>query len=281
MKVKMSIRSKMLINILATSVIIFVFSVGYMSYKTRILVFEDAEKLALSVTKENALRIEKTLSEDLSVIQTLAKVFTFNQNMEEEEWKDYFAKIAYAVIEDKGNFYGLSGSWEEQYYKPELENTNMRYYYYLQRIDAELVEKRLMRDLSSGFYQSAKKLDKDALMEPNILRNKAGLRVKAHLMSPIQINDYFAGYVVGDFSTDSFQDIVSKIMPYESTVGYLISNAGVIVSHPDKKSIGDTISKYAPHYESQFNLSACIKQGRAQVFNGLDENGNKIFEVIN
>lgn len=285
MKLKLNINTKMLVYILSTSILIFALSVGYISFNARVLALNDAERMTIKVAEENALIIEKSLSEDLTVLRTLAQAFNVYEDMEEQEWKDLFLKMYMKVYEKNPNFYKLWDSWELKYFDETWTKDYGRYAVNVYRQDGEFKTSKNIRsqDGDNELYSKIKSISLDMIWEPYwdaFVEDGEQQKFMSSLSSPIYYKNNFAGIVAADIIIDRFQEIVNKIKPYESTIAYLTSNSGVLVAHPNKKQIGKSFTDYAPHYEEQFNISSNIKEGKAGVFRGLNKDNKKVIVAI-
>ncbi|MCK9208968.1 MAG: cache domain-containing protein, partial [Salinivirgaceae bacterium] len=236
MKIRMSINAKMLIYILSTSIIIFAFSVGFISYRTRQLALSDAEKLAMKVAAQNALEVEKDLSNKLSVLRTFAQAFKVYDEMEEQEWKDLFVKMYYKVYEYNPDFYKLWDSWELNQFDPTWTKDHGRYAVTVFKQNGMIKSSASLRsvDGENERYLRIKALSCDMLWEPywdEFLEETETKKFMTSISSPIYRNGQFAGIVAADILMDKFQKIVADIEPYKNTVAFLVSNQGVFVGH--------------------------------------------------
>jgi len=285
MKIKMKINAKMLIYILSTSVLIFAISVGYISMQTRKLALKDAEKLASRVAQLNALKIEKDLSQDLSVLHTLAAAFRVYKDMPEKEWKDMFLKMYYEVYQENPDFYKLWDSWELNQYDSTWTKDYGRFAYTVFKQDGVIKHSESIRSMDGDneLYGKIKRLSCDMLWEPYwdaFVEQSEVKKFMTSLSSPIYKNGQFAGIVAADIIMDKFQLMVQQIKPYENCTAFLTSNEGIIVGHPIESLIGKPFTEFAPEYENQFNLMDQIKQGKSNTFIGYDQNNKKVLITI-
>lgn len=279
MKLKLNINTKMLVYILTTSVLIFTLSVGYISFKTRTLALDNAEKLALNVIHENALKIEKELSEDLSSIRTLAQAFAVYDDLDIDIWQDLFQKMAFEVFSKNNHFFAFSSSWESQYFDSEWNGEPSRYFLHFERQEnGEITEDSSIKDLSSEVYQNAKGASQDMIMDPDI--DTEFKTMMSYIASPIYKNDNFAGYVVADIASTRFERIITNISTWESTEAYLTGNSGQLLWHSDEHFLGKTIIDYNPEFDTQFKLLDYIKNGESGIFRGVDKDNNKIIVAV-
>lgn len=280
MRFKMNINAKMLVYILATTVLIFALSVGYISIQTRQLALDEAKKLVKRVASEKAQVIEKDLSEDLSVLRTLAQAFTVYSDMPEEEWKSLFLEMYHKVYENNPDFYKLWDSWELKHFDTTWTKDYGRYAITLYRQNGEVKVSQTLRSLDGDneLYGKIKSMATDMLWEPYwdaFIEESEVKKFMTSISSPIYNNNEFAGIVAADIIMDKFQDIVRKIKPFENTVPFLTSNQGTIVGHQQQQFIGKNIIEYAPEYEEQFELTRLIQEGKPGLFMGENKKGKK------
>ncbi|PKP12023.1 MAG: hypothetical protein CVU09_00550 [Bacteroidetes bacterium HGW-Bacteroidetes-4] len=280
MKIKLSINGKMLVYVLFTTVLIFAFSVGYISLKTRGIAIDDAEKLTLKVASENALRIEKDLSENLQVLRALSQAFAVYEDMEEAEWKDLFLKMYMKVFENNPDFYKLWDSWELKHFDPNWDKNYGRYAVTVFRQMGEITYSTSIRSLEgdNALYGTIKRLSCDMLWEPYwdaFVEEAEVKKFMTSLSSPIYKNNQFAGIVAADLLMDKFQKLVADIKPFEQTQAILTSNNGIISGHTNNDLIGESVADIYPEYQEQVNLVTLIKEGKQGVFQTVNKDGKK------
>ena len=120
---KLTIKAKLLLYIVTTSIILFAITIGYIEYSSNKMAYEDAKNIATKTAKEYAAKIEKDFNSDLMVTQTLAEAFQVYDNFDNEEWQTLITKIYHYVYESHPNYYAIWDSWElnkidSTYFKP-------------------------------------------------------------------------------------------------------------------------------------------------------------------
>lgn len=278
-KIKMNIKSKMLIYFLIPSIIIFIITIAYINIKNRNLALKEANKICVETTLRNAEAIEATLSEDLSVIRTLAQNFTIFDSLEENQWKDIFAKMIHKTFKENKQFDEFSFSLELKYFDESRLSDLGRYFLHYRRSNDTIISFDLNTNLDkfSDIYLNAKTISKDMIWKPWLNNENKFI---TNISSPIYKDDEFAGYVVGDFYLDRFKSIIDNIKPYDSTLTMLVSNNGLIVGHVEKNAVGKLVKEYMPQYEDQLNLSEIIKAGENKIYKAVDTNNNRVLVSI-
>lgn len=138
MDIKMNIRNKMLLFILAPSILIFIITIAYINAKNRNLALTEANKICQETTLRSANSIEALLSADLSVVRTLAQAFAIFDQVEEEQWKDLFLKMIYKTFEKNKQFDEFSFSLELKYFDENRASDMGRYFLHFSRNGDEI-----------------------------------------------------------------------------------------------------------------------------------------------
>ena len=109
---KFSINTKLLFYIISTSVVVFSFAFGYITFKARKLTKEEAIQIVDVNTKYYAKELEGRLNEDMIIVRTLSKAFLEYKNFRNEEWKEMFTQMYKNIILDNKHILAFWNSWE-------------------------------------------------------------------------------------------------------------------------------------------------------------------------
>jgi hypothetical protein len=112
MTLKLSIRSKMLLSIMSTVIVITIITIGYISYKFRTKAFNDAKDYIDANAREHANLAMAEFNGDMNVIRTLAQAFTNYKNLPEGKRAEIHRDMYEYVFIDNPQFYGIWDSWE-------------------------------------------------------------------------------------------------------------------------------------------------------------------------
>lgn len=284
MKPQLNIKSKMLLFILSTAVLIFASTIGYISSKNHKLAISYATRIVKNVSTENALRIEKSLSENLHVLKTLAEAFSVYTEMDENEWKPLFIDMYKKVYVNNPEFYKLWDSWELSFFDTTWNKNYGRYAVTVFDNNNQLEHSTSLRSMDGdgGMYAQIKSIAQDMLWEPywdEFLEDGEEKKFMTSISAPIMVNGAYAGIVAADIIVDRFQKIVESIEPYEGTTSFLVSNNGVFVGHSDNQLIGSSISEHMPEFEDLFDLTAQVKKGAREVYRGSNSKGAYILTI--
>ncbi|MEQ9052809.1 MAG: hypothetical protein RLP11_21000, partial [Marinoscillum sp.] len=74
MNFNLTIRRKMMIFIVGVTVLVYIISLGYISFQLRANAIDEAEKLADSYARQKANEIKAILDEDMAVARSMADI---------------------------------------------------------------------------------------------------------------------------------------------------------------------------------------------------------------
>lgn len=271
----MNIKAKMLAYILTTTIVIFAAAVGYISFSSRKMAFNDATRYSNKVAGEYAVRIQEELSNDLSTIRTLAQSFTVYNTLPVDKWKPIFIEMYRHVFENNPHFYKLWDSWEFSMIDSSWTKPHGRYVvtYYSEGGIIKYSTTTRSLDGDPARYAKVKAEQVESIWEPyfdSFVEEGQQRKFMTTLSAPIKLRGRYVGIVAVDIIMEKFQEIVSQIKPFDKSYAFLISNNGVYVGHPNPELTGKSIKEYMPELNSQFQIDKRIAQGDAFSLNLTD-----------
>ncbi len=280
-KVRLSLKNRMLFLILSTTIVIFIAAVGYIGLSSRKMSYEQAKNNADNISRQSALKIENKLNVSMDAIRTLAEAFSSWKMWPDTAWQEYVVNMYEPVYENSPQIYKLWDSWELNKVEDGYNLPYGRYTHTFYRIDGQVrysVKKRSM-DGDPALYAKIKKEASESIWEPYFdVFSEQGQETSKFMTSmsvPIkdELNEY-VGIVAVDITMDELQKIVKGINPMHDSYAFLISNGGVFISHPDSSAIGKSISDVMPGYEEKYNLYEKVSKGRQISFENQDNYSN-------
>ncbi len=270
----------MLLALLLATLTIFALSQAIITKRNKTEAYTQAQKLAHNVALENALKIEKNLSENLNTLKTLAASFKVYQELPEEEWKQLFIDMYYKVYAETPDIYKLWDSWELQYFDTTWNKDYGRYAVTVFKEGSEIAHSTSLRSMEGdgALYAEIKSIAKDMLWEPymdEFVEANEERKFMTSLSAPVLIDNKFVGMVAADLIINEFHQQVKQIEPYEGTQVMLISNEGIIISDPNEENIGQNIAEVHQEINKKWQLSDRIKSGESVYFIGDNESGEE------
>ena len=273
----MKIRAKIFLFIFITSFVIFTVVIGMIVFRYRNDSLKKARNLADSFAMQAAGSVKYTLEKDLGVTKSLSLFFKsfdkINGNLRHTIYSDAIGNI----LDGHPEYLAVWMSWElrfidKNYHKPygrqrtvaikkagdikfivdtvETEGDAIGSMYYQQKITK--------KDLLTNpyFYVYSPKEGGDSILETSVA-------------APILKNGEFAGLAGIDITLDRFQKITDQIRPFENSYAILLANNSTIISFPEEKFAGDSITKIYPEF-LHFNVMEKIREGKSFSFTYLD-----------
>jgi len=273
----MSIKSKMLVFILLISSIIYVFAVGYISFKLKTNSLANSKEKIDAIAKQNANTVKADLEVEMIYSRGLAQAFEAFHGEPLSEWKQKHNEILKNIIRKNPNFLSVWTNLELDKVTPwyTKEDGRIRLTYY--RAGGEIKYKEEILDTTQNFdrgaYYHTKETREELVMNPyyfayteeeeEILETSVG--------APLINDNEFIGLAGIDLSLERFQPVIEKIKPYENSYAFLISNDGSLITHPNDEYINGNVTD-VENYPEDISLAEKIKKGEAVSYtrNGLE-----------
>ncbi|MFW5793307.1 MAG: cache domain-containing protein [Bacteroidota bacterium] len=277
MKIRLNIQQKIQFYVLITTLIIFIVSIGYISWQSHKSSLRETKLLIDSHSAKNAESVKNIFNQDFAVIRTLAQAFHVHKDMEVEEWKELFNKIYFEIYRNNPHFHALWDSWEYSYYLPDWDLPYGRHLSYFYRENGEIQYQELERSLDGDpdLYGAAKAAGKETIWEPYLDRI-ATEGITAYLMSTLTVPMFDDGEYIGlvglDITLESLQEIVNNIRPYEGSYAFIISYNGNYAAHPNSGLLEQSIDNHIPEDVYEHNILEKIQNGEQFSFESSTEN---------
>ena len=281
----LNINGQMLLFVLGTTLLIFILSIGYISYNSRQMAYSESVALATKICESSALDVEKELNRNMDIVRTLAQTNSTFYMLPEKQWKELFIQMYRKVFEDNPQFYKLWDSWELKFidstYKKDHGRFVITYYREKNTINYHTVLRSLEAD--PPLYAKIKREATESIWEPywDVFSDDVDDKMFMTSMSvPLFFKKQYMGIVAIDITMDKIQEIVSKIKPFDGSYAFLMSNQGIFVSHPDTEIIGKSIGDYVPKLDIKHKLSERIKSGDRIELTTLDPSTNEEVLIV-
>ncbi|ATU08816.1 PAS domain S-box protein [Methanohalophilus portucalensis FDF-1] len=147
--------------------------------------------------------------------------------------------IIKSILEDNPQLIGTYSGFEpdafdgrdERYINTTAHDGTGRFLPYWNRIEGDIDVEPLVDYSTSDYYQLPKHTKQDVLTEPYFYQ---GALIVSYV-SPIIENDEFIGIGGVDVGLDYVDNTVSSVKAFETGYLFMVSNTGVIISHPTNK----------------------------------------------
>ena len=278
MKVKMNLKTKMLVYILTATSIIYALALGYVSLKLNNLAYENAKKLTQTYAREYANYTKADLSVDMNMTRALANIAMGYKNLDPKKRKDIHLDMIKHLIEENPNFLSTWFNWQLKYIWPNYkkEDGRLRLTYYRQ--GGQILLKEEIIDTIPGFtkgaYYDILAQKKEYVMDPYYFTYAEGEEaiLETSVAVPIMDNGNVVGLAGLDLPLKRFQDLIKNIHPIEGSYAFLIAYNGQYVAHGKEENIGKFINEFAD-YDSEILVN--IQSGKEFFNSKKDPNGKE------
>ncbi|MDR2440424.1 MAG: response regulator [Planctomycetaceae bacterium] len=218
--------------------------------------FEMEKKDAFSLAQETADKYKNEIKAELQgariTSETLATVFEAlkdnnltDRKMMNDILKNTLAKkeyiTAFCIAYDPDALDGKDKEYAGQ--KPIYDDTGRYAPYWNKAGDKIEVEPLYDIDISD-WYIIPKTEKHEFITDPYPYQVQGKPVMLASMVFPILHQDQFIGIISSDFVLDKLQDMISKVNPHgQEGYSWILSNAGVVVAHPDKQLLGKDLTE--------------------------------------
>ena len=262
----LNINGQMLLYVLGTTLLIFILSIGYISYSSRQMAYDESVALAKKICQSSAQDVEKELNRNMDIVRTLAQTNSALSMLPDTQWKPLLIQMYRKVYEDNPQFYKLWDSWELKFIDSAYNKDHGRYVITYFKEKNVIKYHTILRSMDADppLYAKIKREATELIWEPywDVFADDVTEKKFMTSMSvPLKHKGEYMGIVAIDITMDKIQEIVGKIKPFEGSYAFLLSNESTFVSHPSPEIVGKTVSEYVPALDLEYKLTEQIKKG--------------------
>ncbi len=293
MRNKLSLKKKILLYILSSTVLIFAGAIGYISYRSHEKARQDAIRISDTYMKVASNKVESHLNEYTATIKSLQTTFSNYHTIPMDARRMVLREMMRNQLRETEDFLALWTTWE-----PNTIDTLDRQYvnrpgssiignfapmYYKQNgqiVMDESIETDAEAIFAGSYYQIPKKTRKPYIMEPYYYAYKGsseGEVLETSLVYPIISGGKFMGVLGADIQLEHFQSIVDQVKPNSQSISFLLSNEGIYITNPSPEFVGKNTADIFTKEDEKFNVVSNIKQGKAFSYFTKDKDGKEFY----
>lgn len=276
MKIRMKIRSKLMLSVLLVTSITFALSVGYLIFKLQdISLRESFEKADLSA-KESANLVRTHLNHDMDISRAMAHSMHNFRELAKDDLIAYFKEMIFGIAYKNPDILSVWGSWElnaldSNYTKPYGRH---RFTYYRENGVLRYQEAKLNLegdDIGSG-YHNIKLTKQETMIDPYWFSytDDSEQLLEASTAVPLMEDGEFRGLFGMDIVLNSYQNITTSIHPFEGSYSIMLSNNGTIVGHPNEDLLGESFAKHFSEINTHNDVLSNVFKGNNFSFSMVD-----------
>ena len=263
---KMSIKAKLLMYILVTSVIVISLIGLLVLYRTHKMALKDAQAYAISSAEKAAGVVKSKLEFDLGFARSFANSLNgFHKLTEAQRDSTYFEMIKHQIEQNPQyvtvwynlEYAATNPNYDKNYGRKSISS-------FLQNGHAQILieEKNMTGDIVGSEYHKAKTNNIELLSDPYPYKYDGVNEILVtSLSSPIRRNGNFVGIAGVDITLEEMQELVTQIKPYPNSQSFLLSNNSTFVAHPNKLNLGKSFQEIYPEIAMQQNVVRKVQNG--------------------
>lgn len=264
-----SIRTRMILIVLSTMVLIYILTFGAVISKFRSDSLKNAVTISQTLAREYAERVKSDLNVDMDFARCIANSFQPYKAIPKKLRKNIHNSILRNIAEHNPNFISvwstfqlnaIDSTWKNEYGRE-------RYTFYRENNTIKYLEDTL--DLSgfntTGLFYKIYKDGIEMVTDPYFYsynNSETDKVLETSACVPIKIDNRFVGLAGIDLSVERFKDVIEQIKPFEGSYAMLISNNGTLIYHPDKDQIGKLYADVEKDLNDNFKIQDSIKLGK-------------------
>jgi CheY-like chemotaxis protein/signal transduction histidine kinase/methyl-accepting chemotaxis protein len=216
----------------------------------------------------------------MDAVRILSQHFSDHRKIEMPQRRVHYSNMLKNILDQNDSYLSLWTIWEprsidtlDRYYIGELGSTALGNYsptFYKHDGKIFLEDNNTDDDvsqlLSSDYYVQPKTTRKETIMNPNYYSytsKKEDQIFQTNLISPIITDGEFMGVVGLDISLETLENTVATIEPYQDSKALLVTNDGIIVTHPDASLQGNSVLEAFDNVDDEDELLTSIKNGES------------------
>ena len=281
----MKLSAKLLMYILTPTVVIYLLSMSYITINLNNKAIDDAKRLVNSEAYRYANLVKADLDNYVAITRTLSDVFLGYKYIDRHVREPIYLQMQKNILEENPQLISVGTSWEYSaidtaYTKSYGRILDGWFRGAKGKINYIKRESNMQGDAIGSLYYGLKSSKKETVMDP-YFDSYTGEAKDSVLIAgvgiPILENDKFLGLAGVDITLTAFNEMISKIKPFESSYAFLIANNGYFVAFPDKKFLNRPIYDYESDIVRQHNVLVRISKG--EQFSLLMEKDEEVFYV--
>lgn len=237
------------------------------------------EKLAYQKSIEMASSYANQFDTDMKANSAIAKTLSLTMENYEASNRTEVIGILENILEKNPNLIGVYVGYEPnafdgkdaEYINASGHDLTGRFVPYCNKIKGPMTIEPLVHYDFSDYYQLPKARGEDVLTEPYFYE---GIFMVSY-DSPIFKNGEFVGISGVDVPLDYMDDVLSKVKAFDTGYAFMVSNTGILLSHPTRKDWIGKKSLYDFNSKEITRAADDIKNGTGGYIETVDSTTGK------
>lgn len=262
----MNISTKILFYTLTTAFFTFLLGIGIIGYDAKQQSMQDAQRLIDARVREHASQASEAIHQEIAIVRTLSIAIDALKNYPFSQLIDAQNRIFRDALEMNPNIVSTWISWEMSFVdKRYSRNYGRKRFVYSRKddeIDIDEEDLDMGGDNIKGLYYRAKLNKAEDVTDPYPYSfNKIDSILVTSAWKPVLENKQFVGLAGVDVSLERYENIVSKIRPYEGSFAILFGNDCSVIAGGQNHYVSRSIEDNFPEIDETFDVQERIRKG--------------------
>lgn len=291
----MTIKRKLLLSTVGISASVYLIGFIYISYQIQQKALIEGKKLVETAALNKASEIQGTLNENMTVSRTMAPQLIQLLKLPKEERERQETNYLKAILDQDPKLSTVWLTWEKRFIDPNWEfdygSINLGVSRTGDSVNFTRSELFMDPDEIPLFYQQYKSVIEEEMPEPfeyNKIEFQNPTRIWATTSaSKLRVDGEFAGVVGCIIPLESsgeeelYYQKITNFDAFDDAFAFLISNKGMIISHPDRSKIHKQIGELGlGEAEEIQQIQSNIRYGDGLEVTLKDDSGQDIYTVF-
>jgi methyl-accepting chemotaxis protein len=254
-------------------------SIFYITYNASKMARSEAEEKAGEIAANHSQMVLAELNTAMGVARTVAHTLEGLKMSGKDPDRGQINAMLKNVLRQNPDFIAIDTCWEPNaldgrdadFIGVEGHDDTGRFVPYWNRGSGTIEVEPLVNFNTESWYQGPKTTGKEIITEPYVYPVGGKDVLMATVVAPIKVNGQFLGMVAVDIGLDTLGQMMEKVKPFDTGYGYLLSNEGYTVAHPNAEVVGKNIGDVIKGKE-RTSLIDALKNGKG--FSMLKESTN-------
>ncbi|HOA09043.1 MAG: GAF domain-containing protein [Bacteroidales bacterium] len=282
MKVRLKLRSKLLLSVLSTAIVVFLVSFGYLTNKLEDITLRSAFRYVDATTREHSNAVKANFDEEMGMARAMAQGFQNYKDLNYEEINKNSLRVLQGIAVNNPQFLSVWASWELNSIDRTWDKPygRVRYTYFWENGALKYVEDRvnLTGDDPNSSYYHIKSTKREFIIEPYWF-TYTGTNMKVletSICVPLVDNDRFVALFGFDIELERYHEFIDSVEIFPGSNSMLISQDGLIVAHSDSSLTGIRVDSIFNQQKIGFNIIDKLKKESDFSFN-VNMNGSEYY----
>ncbi|MBS4013834.1 MAG: GAF domain-containing protein [Bacteroidetes bacterium] len=266
----LNIKQKIQLYIILSTVLVFVFTLGYISINSRNRDIIEAKRIINLQAESTSNLLQDRINTDINVARNIRNSFLSWHKYPRGLRDSMYLEMQKDILIANPEYISIATSWEYFHVDTAWQKPFGRILWGWYRENGTIKELKVERhlegdDVNSTYYRlKTGKFELFNNPEPySYTGRKEDAILSTNISIPLLKDNQFIGLVGIDVDQSRFQNIILQISPFERSYAFVLSNNLIFVAHPNSSILGKFMGDEAAELLKIEGIEEKIKSGKA------------------